>query len=220
MGGAYTLSCTELELRKIAWRARAQNLRGNRKRDSSGGSHSDIAGDTWDPMRCSHPGMGDGGIDVESYYQRYGPMVFRRCRRLLGSEESAMDAMQEVFINLIHHQHRLAEQAPSGLLLRMATNVSLNRIRASKRAALEPAELLDRIAGSSDEESPSIARSILRALFQREPESSRTIAVMHLVDGLTLEEVAAEVGMSISGVRKRLRKLREQLHQMEEATHA
>jgi RNA polymerase sigma-70 factor (ECF subfamily) len=161
--------------------------------------------------------MGDGGIDVESYYQRYGPMVFRRCRRLLRSEEGAMDAMQEVFVNLIHHRHRLAEQAPSGLLLRMATNVCLNRIRATRRAALEPADLLDQIAHSSDEESPSIARSILGALFRRQPESSRSIAVMHLVDGLTLEEVADEVGMSVSGVRKRLRKLREHLHQMEDA---
>ena len=131
-----------------------------------------------------------------------------------------MDAMQEVFVNLIRHQHRLGEQAPSGLLLRMATNVCLNRIRSTKRAALEPANLLDQIARSSDEESPSVARSILRALFRREPESSRTIAVMHLVDGLTLEEVAAEVGMSVSGVRKRLRKLRAQLHQLEEAAHA
>jgi RNA polymerase sigma factor (sigma-70 family) len=163
--------------------------------------------------------MGDGGIDVESYYQRYGPMVFRRCRRLLRSEESGMDAMQEVFVNLIRHQHRLAEQAPSGLLLRMATNVCLNRLRASKRATLEPADLLDQIARSSDDESSSIARLVLRTLFRREPESSRTIAVMHLVDGLTLEEVAAEVGMSVSGVRKRLRKLREQLHQMEEVAH-
>jgi DNA-directed RNA polymerase specialized sigma24 family protein len=31
------------------------------------------------------------------------------------------------------------------------------------------------------------------------------------VDGLTLEQVAEETGMSVSGVRKRLRKLRETL---------
>ena len=32
--------------------------------------------------------------------------------------------------------------------------------------------------------------------------------VMHLVDGMTLQEVADAVGMSLSGVRKRLRSLR------------
>ena len=128
-----------------------------------------------------------------------------------------MDAMQEVFVNLISHRQRLAEQAPSGLLLRMATNVCLNRIRSSRRAALESDDLLEQIARAPDEESSSMARSVLGALFGREPESSRTIAVMHLVDGLTLEEVASEVGMSVSGVRKRLRKLREELHLLEES---
>jgi DNA-directed RNA polymerase specialized sigma24 family protein len=35
--------------------------------------------------------------------------------------------------------------------------------------------------------------------------------VLHHVDGLTLEEVAAEVGMSVSGVRKRLRTIKDKL---------
>ena len=37
------------------------------------------------------------------------------------------------------------------------------------------------------------------------------IAVLHHVDGMTLEEVAAEVGLSVSGVRKRLRTLKARL---------
>ena len=37
------------------------------------------------------------------------------------------------------------------------------------------------------------------------------MAVLHYVDGLTLEEVAEETGMSVSGVRKRLRGLRTSL---------
>ena len=52
---------------------------------------------------------------------------------------------------------------------------------------------------------------VLDWLFGRNPESSRTIAVLHYVDGLTLEEVARETNMSVSGVRKRLRKLRHML---------
>ena len=48
---------------------------------------------------------------------------------------------------------------------------------------------------------------MLDRIFARVPESSRTIAVMHLVDGMTLEEVADAVGLSVSGVRKRLRAL-------------
>ena len=44
-------------------------------------------------------------------------------------------------------------------------------------------------------------------LFGRQPESSRTIAVLHFVDGLTLEEVARQTDLSVSGVRKRLREV-------------
>lgn len=39
--------------------------------------------------------------------------------------------------------------------------------------------------------------------------------MLHLIDGMTHEEVAAEVGMSVSGVRKRLAGLRSHLHELE-----
>ena len=76
-------------------------------------------------------------------------------------------------------------------------------------------ELLQRIADAPDVESAAIAARLLDLLFSREQESTRTLAVMHLLDGMTLEEVAAEAGLSVSGVRKRLRTLREHLHELE-----
>ena len=54
--------------------------------------------------------------------------------------------------------------------------------------------------------------------FTGTPLSTRTIAVLHYVDGWTLEEVAQEVSLSVSGVRKRLRVLRQHLHGIEEGT--
>jgi len=39
--------------------------------------------------------------------------------------------------------------------------------------------------------------------------------VLHLHDGLTLEEVAREVGLSVSGVRKRLRRLEDRLRELQ-----
>ena len=38
---------------------------------------------------------------------------------------------------------------------------------------------------------------------------------MHLFDGLTLEETAREAGLSVSGVRKRLRGLKGRLAELE-----
>ena len=100
----------------------------------------------------------------------------------------------------------------------MATNLCLNRIRDNRRRSETSGdeELLDRIADLDDPESRLEARSVLDYLFRRHRESTRTIAVLHFVDRMTLEEVAREAGMSVSGVRKRLRALRQTLVEMEE----
>lgn len=147
-------------------------------------------------------------IDVEHLYRTHGPMVLRRCRRLLRDEAQALDAMQDVFVQVLRHHVRLDDTAPSSLLFRLATNVCLNRLRANRRKPEDADdELLQSIAKELDEEARAQAGSTLRRLFSAEPESTAAIAVMHLVDGMTHEEVAKEVGLSVSGVRKRLRTL-------------
>jgi len=151
-------------------------------------------------------------LDVAALSDRYGPMVLRRCRQLLRNEDEARDACQDVFVRLVQHRKRLDGRFPSSLLYRMATNVCLNRIRDRHRAPDTPDEArLYAIARAEAPGGGSDARMLLDWLFGRHPESSRTIAVLHYVDGLTLEQVAEETGMSVSGVRKRLRKLRSTL---------
>ena len=154
-------------------------------------------------------------IDVEALSRQYGPMVLRRCRRLLRDEDEALDACQDVFVRVIEHRARLEARYPSSLLYRIATNVCLNRIRDSRRDPVTRDEaVLADIARAEEPGGASEARLLLARLFGRHPESTRTMAVLHYVDGLTLEEVAAETGLSLSGVRKRLRKLRTTLTEM------
>lgn len=154
-------------------------------------------------------------MNVELLYQKYGPMVLRRCRRLLRDEDRAMDAMQDVFVRVLQRGDRLKVTYPSSLLYRIATNVCLNRIR-DQRLDLPGDAVLVHIAGMENPEPRLDARAMLDRLFARHRDSTRTIAVLHFVDGFTLAEVAQEVGMSISGVRKRLRGLRESLEKLEE----
>ncbi|MEZ4315989.1 MAG: sigma-70 family RNA polymerase sigma factor [Myxococcota bacterium] len=157
-------------------------------------------------------------VDVGRLYEQYGPMVYRRCKFLLRNEEKAMEATQDVFIQVLRRADRLEVSAPSSLLYRIATNVSLNRIRTARRhPEHSDDELLMRIAKAPEAEERTIAGALLEKLFGAEKETTATIAVLHLLDGLTLEEVAEEVGMSVSGVRKRLRTLRAHLHEIEEA---
>ena len=157
-------------------------------------------------------------VDVEVLSERYGPMVLRRCRTMLADDDRALDAMQETFVKLLVHQDRLDERAPASLLYRTATRVCLNRIRTRQRHPEDADEgLLQKIANADEPEGNTVARFVLGRLFGREVESTRTIAVLHYVDGMTLAEVAREVGMSVSGVRKRLRRLRANLHDLDEA---
>lgn len=157
-------------------------------------------------------------IDVEGWYRRYGPMVVRRCRDLLRDEDQAMEAAQDVFVRLVRHQDRLTDEAPAGLLLRMATQVCLNILRSKRRHPEDPDEaLLQRIACARDSEASVLARLRLQRIFRREQPSTRLIAVLHYRDGLTLEQVAREVGLSVSGVRKRLRSLRARALELEGA---
>lgn len=154
-------------------------------------------------------------IDVEATYRRYGPMVLRRCRTLLKNEEAAVDAMQDTFVRLLRYQDRLDDKGLSSLLYRMATNVCLNRIRSKKRRPEDADdELITRIA-TAPESGRGVARLMLLRIFRDEQESTRAMAVMHLLDGMTLKEVADETGMSVSGVRKRLRTLKAHVAELE-----
>ena len=155
-------------------------------------------------------------VDSYTYYRTYGPMVLRRCRKLLGDEQAARDAMHDVFVQILSRADELADQAPSSLLFRIATNVCLNRLRTRRRRPEDgDPELLVQIAEQTDPAARSAARAALDALFRHEPEDTALIAVLHLHDRMTLQEVAAEVGMSVSGVRKRLQRLRTKLHALE-----
>ena len=149
-------------------------------------------------------------IDLEQVYTKYGPMVFRRCSQILRDEAMARDAMQEVFVQVLEQNERLTGAYPSSLLYTMATNISLNILR-QKRRRLEISEgdeIVDKIATLDNGFDRLESRSVLSRIFGREKASTGLIAILHFVDGLTLEEVAKEVHMSVSGVRKRIHALR------------
>jgi RNA polymerase sigma-70 factor (ECF subfamily) len=155
-------------------------------------------------------------VNVEELYTRYGPMVYRRCKALLKDDQAAEELMQETFIQILRRQDVLEVHAPSSMLYRTATNLCLNRIRAKGRRPEDPDdELVMRIASAPDSGGVSEARSVLARIFSTQKESTRTMATLLLLDGMTLDEVAEEVGMSVSGVRKRMRGLKAHVAELE-----
>ncbi len=154
--------------------------------------------------------------EIESLYKKHGGMIFRRCLQLLKDKEEAYDSMQETFSKLLEKRKVLTSDYPWTLLYRMATNICLNKIRSHKNAKkLHPEDLVFTIAHFKDQGRGFEVKSILKKLFGLHKESTRVIAMLHYYDGLTLQEVANEVGLSISGVRHRLNALRTSLKKME-----
>ena len=145
-------------------------------------------------------------IDVAAWYEKYGPMVIRRCRKILGNGEDALDAVHDVFINLLKGETRLHGQYPSSLLYTMATNVCLNRLRKKKRESLmDFSGEGEALFFSADEGFDQVdAELILEWIMKDESEMNRAICFMYHADGMTLGEIGEAVGLSVSGVRKRL----------------
>jgi RNA polymerase sigma-70 factor, ECF subfamily len=143
-------------------------------------------------------------------YEKFGPMVLRRCRQLLKDEDKALDSMQDTFVRILERREKMSGVC-SSLFYTVATNVCLNRIRSdSVRWAPQIENLLDEFTDikSVHHEDKIDANLFLEYIFSDIRDDTRCMAVLHYVDGLTLEETASEMKMSVSGIRKRLSGLR------------
>jgi RNA polymerase sigma-70 factor (ECF subfamily) len=137
---------------------------------------------------------------------------------MLKNEQSAYDAMHEVFLKVVSKKNRLTGEYPSALLYRMATNVCLNRIRNEKKHSLnEYLNILQNTSFFENQESETSARNLLEYILDREKETPRKIAVMYFVNGMTIKEIAETMRLSISGVHKNLDKIRRRIKEREES---
>ncbi|MCL2441698.1 MAG: sigma-70 family RNA polymerase sigma factor [Treponema sp.] len=144
-------------------------------------------------------------IDIEDCYKKYAPMIYRRCSGLLKNEEEALDAVQDVFVNLLRNKSRLHGQFLSSLLYTIATNICLNKLKRRKLQGYNCEDTQELLIGSNDPQLEKVeADMIMEEILQNESESTRAICFMYYGDGLTLQEIGEITGLSVSGVRKRL----------------
>ena len=85
----------------------------------------------------------------------------------------------------------------------MASSAADSRRERARRESADEAALQE-AASRDDVEALGQARHLIERIFEREDPSTCAMAMLHYVDGLTLEETAARSGLSVSGVRKRL----------------
>ena len=147
--------------------------------------------------------------DFSELYQKYAPMVLRRCRAMLKDEEKALDAMQDVFLSLMNNKERIKSVCAS-LFYVTATHVCLNKIKADKLRSGPDFETVAQMMADDFAErniQQVEAAMVIEKIFESRDKKDSLIATLHFVDGLTLEETAEQIGMSVSGVRKRIREL-------------
>jgi RNA polymerase sigma-70 factor, ECF subfamily len=128
-------------------------------------------------------------------FERYGAMVHRRCRDILGRDEAALDATQDVFVRVLEKGHLFrGEAAPSTWLFAMATLLSLQRLRdrTSRAAKIDAfAAATTAVMGAGFEDRLYVAR-----LLDQLPDDVRLIVYLRYVDEMTMDEVAEVVGYS------------------------
>ncbi|MBM3738333.1 MAG: RNA polymerase sigma factor [Acidobacteria bacterium] len=144
--------------------------------------------------------------------------VLRTAYRITGNWADAEDVAQEVFVRL--HRHGLDfpnEAAMGSWILRVTTNLCLDRARRTHPIALDP----EITAGGKDVREEAILeqeKQRLMAALAQLPEKERAAVVLREIEGVDTAGVAAALGSSESTVRSQvsraLGRLRELLKEM------
>ncbi len=165
----------------------------------------------------------------EEIFQRHRSMVFNLTLRILGDREEALDVSQEVFFSVYRKLHRFrGESSLKTWIYRIAINRASNRCRWWNRLrrrgtvsldehlsgddsrsfaeCLEAAERNPEQALLARERQGEIARSLLRL-----PLPQRIAVVMRDIEGLSYEEIAAMLQVSLGTVKSRIARGREEL---------
>jgi RNA polymerase sigma-70 factor, ECF subfamily len=144
-----------------------------------------------------------GDHRVSELYALYGPMVYRRCARLLDDPEAARDATQEVFLKLVRNMVKLEErETVLPWMYRVATNHCLNVRRDAPPRRDEELDDDLPLQRSRTDEYPD--RALVQSVLSRFDVATQTVAVAVIVDGMHHEEVAKVLGVSRRAIERKL----------------
>ena len=142
-------------------------------------------------------------VAAEGLYRRFGALVLRRARFLLGEDNAAEDALQEVFVRVLcHHDSFRNEAAPVTWLYRITTNYCFNVLRDRKR---REEKLRDHSAPPPPHASHVETSLTVDQILTQLPADLCEIAVYHHVDRLNQDEIAQLLGVSRRTVGNRLK---------------
>ena len=163
----------------------------------------------------------------EQLVRRYDRNVFRIAQHITQNREDAEDVVQDAFLKSYENLKNFQEQSKFYTwLVRIAVNEALMRLRRrrpERMVSLDedvkteedsmPREVADWSPNPEQQYSQEELREILSKTIQGLPSSFRTVFVLRDVEGLSTEETAEALGLSIPAVKSRLLRARLQLRE-------
>ena len=162
----------------------------------------------------------------EAFLRNYQDLVFSTAMRLLSNRAEAEDVSQEVFLKAYERFGELSQSKTAGGWLRtVATNLSLNHLSRYRARWSFFSELAGGRGDGEDEtpvefESPENIEENLAATdrkvlveqaLQKLPAAQRVPLVLFHLEGLTYEDIAAKLGVSLGKVKTDIFRARETL---------
>jgi RNA polymerase sigma-70 factor (ECF subfamily) len=143
-------------------------------------------------------------MNLQEIYQRYGGVVYRRARRLLGDDQAAKDACQEVFLRLLHTMPEFQQTSPVTWLYKVTTNHCLNLLRDARRRRNLLATQVAPLQSLVVQDAEGSTTDLLRGFSQELQE----VAIYYFVDEMSQDEIAQVLGISQRTVCNRLTEFR------------
>jgi RNA polymerase sigma-70 factor (ECF subfamily) len=174
----------------------------------------------------------EGAFCFEQVFERYNSMVFNLAFQVLGNWEEALDLSQEVFFTIARKMHSFRGESSLktwiySIALHRATNRLRWRNRLRRRGSVSLEEYLARkpdedycISLKSGIRSPEEAliikeeRGRLNQLLQRVPLQKRIAVILRDIEGLTYEEIAESMKVSLGTVKSRIARGRDILRRL------
>jgi RNA polymerase sigma-70 factor (ECF subfamily) len=148
--------------------------------------------------------------EVAQAYRRYGSLVLRRCQRILRDRAAAEDALQDVFVRLWRYGNAFREAESKVLwLYRVADRCCFDRL--ARRGARAEVTFADQFMSLADKVSDAKSvedRDVVMCFLDRFDDRVKQVAVLHYLDEMTQEEIAAATGWSRQTIFKKLAFLR------------